>query len=73
MSNSIVIPVNTGMDAYAIVGELKGMGLMANRDFTWSFNPSKGDYFSYEVTEPPTVTITFVEESMASFYRLKWA
>jgi hypothetical protein len=72
MSNTIVIPVNTGQDAYAIVGELKGMGLMANRDFVWSFNPRQGDYFSY-ATEPPTITITFAEESMSSFFRLKWS
>ena len=60
------------MDAYAIVGELKSMGLMANKDFTWSFNPKKEDYFSYETTDPPTITVTFVEESMSSFFRLKW-
>ena len=61
------------MEAYDIVVELKGLGLAANKDFTWSFKPRQGDYFSYEETEPPTVTFTFVEESMASFFRLKWS
>ena len=73
MSNTIVIPVNSGMDAYALVGELKELGLRANKDFTWSFRPRQGDYFGSEETEPPTVMFTFVEESMASFVRLKWS
>lgn len=73
MLNTIIIPVTSGQDAYAIVGELKSRGLMANRDFVWSFNPRQRDYFSSETTEPPTITITFAEEAMASFYRLKWS
>jgi hypothetical protein len=73
MSNTIVIPVNSGMDAYAIIGELKSMGMLVNKDFTWLFTPRAGDYFSYETTEPPTITITFVEANMASFFRLKWS
>lgn len=72
MNNRVVIPVNSAMDAYALVGELKELGLRANKDFTWSFKPKKEDYFNYEVLEPPTVTFTFVEESLASFMRLKW-
>ena len=73
MSNSIVIPVNSATEAYTIVMELKGIGLVANRDFTWSFRPKREDYISYEVIDPPTVTFTFVDTAMASFFRLKWA
>ena len=74
MSNTVVIPVNTATEAYNLVIELKGLGLLADRDFTWRFRPQQEDYFSYEETEtePPSVTFTFVEESMASFVRLKY-
>jgi len=74
MSNTVVVPVNTATEAYDIVMELKGLGLAANKDFTWSFRPRQEDYFSYEEieTEPPSVTFTFVNESMASFVRLKF-
>jgi hypothetical protein len=73
MNNTISFPVNSGLDAYALVGELKDLGLRANKDFTWSFKPRQGDYFSSEGMIPPSVTFTFVEESMASFIRLKWS
>jgi hypothetical protein len=72
MTNTVVIPVNTASEAYDIVVELKGLGLTANKDFTWSFKPRQGDYFSLEDVDPPTVTFTFVNESMASFVRLKY-
>jgi hypothetical protein len=72
MTNTVVIPVNTASEAYTIVMELKGLGLVANSDFTWSFRPKQEDYISYEVIDPPTVTFTFVNESWASFVRLKY-
>jgi hypothetical protein len=70
--NTVTLLVGTGLEAYALVGELKAMGLQANKDFTWSFKPRQGDYFTSEGTIPPSVTFTFVEESMASFMRLKY-
>jgi hypothetical protein len=73
MTNSVVIPVNSATEAYTIVMELKGLGLVANSDFTWSFKPKTEDYISYEVIDPPSVTFTFIDESMASFFRLKWS
>jgi hypothetical protein len=72
VNNSVTIPVNTASEAYDIVMELKALGLTANSDFTWSFRPRQGDYFSSEVIDPPSVTFTFVNESMASFVRLKY-
>lgn len=70
--NTIVIPVNTSIDAYAMLGDLKAAGLRAGKDFTWAYMPRKTDYFSYEETQAPHVTITFFEESLTSYYRLKW-
>ena len=72
MTNTVVIPVNTASEAYNIVQELKAVGLLANRDFTWSFQPKTEDYTSYEVIDPPSVRFTFINESMASFVRLKY-
>ena len=74
MNNTVIIPVNSATEAYNMVLELKAIGLVADRDFTWSFQPRQEDYFSYEETEtePPSVTFTFINESMASFVRLKF-
>ena len=74
MNNTVIIPVNSATEAYNMVLELKAIGLVADRDFTWSFQPRQEDYFSYEETEtePPSVTFTFINESMASFLRLKY-
>jgi len=72
MDNTVVIPVATAGDAYNIVMDLKELGLRANQEFTWSFQPRVDDYISYENLVPSTVTFTFVQESWASFIRLKY-
>ena len=72
MPNTIVIPVNSATEAYNMVLELKAMGLVANKDFTWSFKPRHEDYITYETIDPPSVQFTFINESLLSWAELKW-
>ena len=72
MNNTVTLPVSNAGEAYNIVMDLKELGLIANRDFTWSFTPKVEDYISYEVMIPSSVTFTFINESWASFIRLKY-
>lgn len=61
------------MEALGYLGELKSMGLVVGVDFTWSYQPKQGDYFSAEGMTPPSVSFTFINESLASWAELKWA
>ena len=73
--NSITVPVNNSSEAFSLVVELKDLGLYANKDFTWSYHPTRTDYFDYynnEVIGGPSVTFTFVNESLLSYFKLKW-
>ena len=82
MNNTVTLPVSNAGEAYNIVMDLKELGLIADREFTWRYQPSSTSNYSaydeadeinyYEVRSGPTVTFTFVEESMASFIRLKY-
>jgi hypothetical protein len=82
MNNIVVLPVSNAGEACNIVQELKGLGLLVDRDFVWRFQPSiitnyptlnAEEEIGDEVVVAPSVTFTFVEESMASFIRLKWS
>ena len=81
MNNIVVLPVANASEACNIVQELKGLGLLVERDFAWSYQPSRvtnyptldaQEEIGDEVVVSPSVTFTFVEESMASFIRLKY-
>ena len=74
MTNSIDVPVNTAAEALALVADCASMGLFAGVDYTWSYNPRTAeDYDMDDPVDPPSARFSFVEESMASFFRLKWA
>ena len=81
MNNIVVLPVANAGQASDIVRELKELGLLVDRDFTWRFQPSTitnyptlnaEEEIGDEIVVVPSVTFTFVEESMASFIRLKY-
>jgi hypothetical protein len=81
MNNTVVLPVSNAGEACSIVQELRALGLLVERDFTWRFQPSTitnyptlnaEEEIGDEIVVAPSVTFTFVEESMASFIRLKY-
>jgi hypothetical protein len=83
MDNTIVIPVNSASEAMAYVDECRSMGLFSGKDYYWRFNPKSMDYgnpwqddsFEYinnEVVDEPSVSFTFYDENLTSFFRLKW-
>jgi len=81
MNNIVVLPVSNAGEACNIVQELRALGLLVDRDFAWSYQPyiitnyptlNAEEEIGDEVVIAPSVTFTFVEESMASFIRLKY-
>ena len=84
MNNTVQIPVSDAGRAFDIVLDLKDMGLIANKDFPWSYKPRQEitieyDYelntYDHQFNDFNTsnmVEFTFVEESMASYIRLKY-
>jgi len=53
--------------------ELEKAGLIMNHDFTWYYQQARWDGFSHEPSLPRLVKFEFAKESLATFYKLKWA
>lgn len=51
--------------------ELKSAGLRPDIDYTWEYKPSKYDWFTGDGAAS-MVKFRFVNESLATYYRLKW-
>jgi len=64
------IDANTAID---MKHELEKAGLIINQDFTWHYQHARWDNFSHEPSLPRLVKFEFVNESLATFYKLKWA
>jgi len=52
---------------------LRSEGLVVDQDFRWSYMPSEYDGWDDSTHTQPCVEITFTNESLESFYRLRWA
>lgn len=68
----LIIPVNNAGAAVAYIDELRSAGLGVERDFTWSYVPSEYDGWDDSTHTQPCVEIRFIDDSLESFYRLKW-
>jgi len=53
--------------------ELEKAGLIMDQDFTWYYQQARWDDFSHEPTLPRCVKFDFAQESLATFYKLKWS
>jgi hypothetical protein len=69
----LTVPVKGGVYAQSLITELKAAGLVVEQDFRWSYIPSEYDGWDDSTHTQPCVEITFTNESLESFYRLKWA
>jgi hypothetical protein len=72
MHRIILYDVDVG-NALDMKHELEKAGLIMNQDFTWYYQQARWDDFSHEPTQPQCVMFEFVQESMATFYKLKWS
>jgi hypothetical protein len=68
----ISIPVKGAAYAQSYVDELKQARLAIDTDFRWSYIPSKYDGWDDTTHTQPLLNVWFVNESLESFYRLKW-
>ena len=67
----IDIAVNTVAQALDMVEELRQAGLVANRDFEWTFQPSDAQIWGGpQITHH--VKIEFQDPALETFYRMKW-
>ena len=69
----LIVPVKNAADAMGYLDTLRSEGLVVDQDFRWSYMPSEYDGWDDSTHTQPCVEITFTNESLESFYRLRWA
>lgn len=69
----LIVPVKNAADAMSYLDTLRSEGLVVDQDFRWSYMPSEYDGWDDSTHTQPCVEITFTNESLESFYRLRWA
>lgn len=52
--------------------KLDGAGLIMGHDYEWSYHPARYDNDGFSAVEPKHVVFSFREESIATFFKLKW-
>ena len=70
-SATIRIDVPSSPQAFAYKEQLLADGLVWSQDFTWRYNPAKNGW-DYENDVSAWVEFTFRDESLATYYRMKW-
>lgn len=68
----LILPVKNAGEAMSYIDTLRSEGLAVGGDFTWSYIPSEYDGWDDSTHTQPCVEIWFANESLESFYRLKW-
>lgn len=72
MNNSVLIYDVSASRAIEFKYELVNDGLVPDVDFVWEFTPSKYSNWPNNDQETSLAKYTFDNDSLASFYRLKW-
>lgn len=74
MSATIILTKVTAQDALLYKQQLVNDGLVLNQDYTWRYQPVKyNNDWSTQPIEQSQVAFEFKDETLASFYRIKWA
>jgi hypothetical protein len=60
-------------EALALKRQLDADGLVVNQDYTWRYQKPVYDEFAWTDSEVSSVTFTFKQASLATFYQLKWS
>ena len=71
MNNVVVIHEISATEAIELKYQLVSDGLQPTIDFTWEYTPSKYSGWSGDDQEYRLAKFIFVNDSLASFYRLK--
>ena len=68
------VRINCGsQEALALKHQLDVDGLVVNQDYTWRYQKPVYDEFAWTDSEVSSVTFTFKQASLATFYQLKWS
>ena len=68
------VRINCGsQEALAFKHQLDADGLVVNQDYTWRYQKPVYDEFAWTESEYSSVTFTFQNPALATFYQLKWS
>jgi hypothetical protein len=68
-----VIVLHVGaVKALELKDQLLDAGLKLDQDFTWEYNQAHYDNDSWHAVIPRQVKFSFVDPSLATFFKLKW-
>ena len=69
--NTVRIDVPSSPQAFAYKDQLTADGLLYGIDYRWRYNPSQTDW-AYNNHQSAWVEFTFMNEQLATYYRMKW-
>jgi len=73
MSDIIVLSNVSAQQALDYKKQLDVDGLVTDQDYTWTYRPVKYNDWGMSNGKHSQVEFEFREDTLASFYRLKWA
>lgn len=73
MMSAVKVYHVTASGAIDLKNSLIAAGLKTDVDFVWRYFQVKYDNFSSDAVTPSMAVFDFAEESVATFYRLKWS
>lgn len=59
----------TASEALSLNSDVQSAGLVVNQDYTWRYYPPD----NFATHEPSGVEFSFRQDSMASFFSIKWS
>lgn len=60
-------------DGIRLKNQLIAAGLKIGQDFTWAYTQAKYNNDGYEAVTPRSVCFEFVDQKLATFYKIKWS
>lgn len=69
---SVILEQVAPTQAIELKNELVAAGLVMDQDFVWRYYQARWNDFNYAGIEPATVIFDFEQDSLATFYQLKW-
>lgn len=73
MDHKVVIEHIQPIEAVERKNQLLKDGLVLDQDFVWEYKPATYDNDGYSAVTPKQATFRFINPSLATFYKLKWA
>jgi hypothetical protein len=68
----IILEIKNITEALTFKDGIESSGLHHGVDYHWKYIPKISSWLGDEVVRPASVEFDFVDDSMATFFRLKW-